>query len=140
MMMEGGADGTWVAASCARHLCPRCADPLIRVPRRSVDKLLSQYVRVARYRCERHACQWEGNIRARIDAVDSAYLPFGTDTRVPKAPRSFVVAVWLSMTGLAFMLAVGTTEVFALYDARMAEPSMAEPRYAQRIVSAAPQK
>ena len=58
-------------------------------------------------------------MRAWIDRVDSAYLPFGMDTRPPKPPRAFVNSVWISVAGIVFMLAVETTEVFTLYDAKM---------------------
>lgn len=40
--------------------CPRCGGRLRRVHRRRVDRLLSRYVPVSRYRCASGECQWEG--------------------------------------------------------------------------------
>ena len=34
----------------------------MRVPRRLLDRLLSMFVLVHRYRCPCFSCQWEGNI------------------------------------------------------------------------------
>ncbi len=48
----------------SRHTCPLCSASLVRMPRRAIDHLLSRFVPLQRYRCERFACQWQGNIRA----------------------------------------------------------------------------
>jgi hypothetical protein len=40
--------------------CPRCGDPLIRIPRQIGDRLLSLFVGVRRYQCSKHVCAWEG--------------------------------------------------------------------------------
>lgn len=49
--------------SATRHTCPLCSAPLVRTPRRSIDHLLSRFVPLQRYRCERFVCQWQGNLR-----------------------------------------------------------------------------
>ncbi len=46
-----------------RPACPRCGADLVRVRRRLVDRLLSLFAPVHRYRCRQHDCQWEGTIR-----------------------------------------------------------------------------
>lgn len=45
--------------------CPRCGSPLMRVHRRSVDRVLSVIWKVERYRCYNFQCQWEGNLRPK---------------------------------------------------------------------------
>ena len=54
--------------SAEKHTCPLCAAYLMRVPRRGIDRLLSLFVRVYRYRCPIVSCQWEGNLRVRSRA------------------------------------------------------------------------
>lgn len=44
-------------------VCPRCNSTVYRVPRRFVDRLLSAFMRVFRYRCDAMGCNWEGNLR-----------------------------------------------------------------------------
>jgi hypothetical protein len=51
--------------------CPLCAGHLIRIRRRFVDRLLSLFVPVHRYRCPAFTCQWEDNIRVRPELADS---------------------------------------------------------------------
>jgi hypothetical protein len=43
--------------------CHECGDILIRVPRRLVDRLLSAFAPVRRFRCSNLLCLWEGNLR-----------------------------------------------------------------------------
>lgn len=45
--------------------CPRCKGSIYRVPRRMVDRILSLFVPVHRYRCSVMGCDWEGNLRVR---------------------------------------------------------------------------
>lgn len=58
-------------------LCPLCAAELIRIPRRPIDRFTSLFGEHHRFRCERFACQWEGNLRADDTAeaaiADSAH-------------------------------------------------------------------
>jgi hypothetical protein len=49
--------------SASRHSCPLCSAPLVRMPRRGIDRLLSHFVLVQRFRCDRFVCQWQGNLR-----------------------------------------------------------------------------
>lgn len=49
--------------SASRHTCPKCSALLVRMPRRAIDRFLSRFVPVQRYRCERFVCQWQGNLR-----------------------------------------------------------------------------
>ena len=56
-----------------RNTCPCCGGRLVRTPRRLVDRLISQFTPILRYRCERFLCQWQGNIRmnAQQEAADT---------------------------------------------------------------------
>lgn len=45
------------------HSCPLCDESLIRVRRRPLDRLISLFVPVERYRCLGFSCNWEGNLR-----------------------------------------------------------------------------
>lgn len=48
------------------HTCPMCgACDLIRIRRRPIDRIMSMFVRLRRYRCTHSGCQWKGNIRER---------------------------------------------------------------------------
>jgi len=54
-------------SSSANHACPRCDAPLDRVQRRIVDRLVSWFTPVRRYRCRMKgwSCDWEGNLRTK---------------------------------------------------------------------------
>jgi len=42
--------------------CPRCGASLIRVHRRPVDRLVSLFKPMRRYRCSGPECEWTGNL------------------------------------------------------------------------------
>ncbi len=46
-----------------RQTCPICEGPLYRVRRRAVDKFISLFFEVRRFRCLSPLCEWEGNLR-----------------------------------------------------------------------------
>lgn len=56
------------------HKCPRCDGDLIRIRRRLVDRLISVFVPVRRFRCVYLGCFWEGNLRRTSDPPSSAPL------------------------------------------------------------------
>jgi hypothetical protein len=57
------------ASVTTKHTCSLCAGYLIRIPRRTTDRLLSLFVLMHRYRCPDFSCQWEGNLRVRSGAA-----------------------------------------------------------------------
>jgi hypothetical protein len=57
--------------SVSHHHCAQCGGNLIRTPRRPIDHIWSLFVPVLRYRCNRFACQWTGNVRADNRAASS---------------------------------------------------------------------
>lgn len=140
MLMEKRANGPWVQARSGPHYCPQCSGPVSRVHRRPVDRFFSQFIRVARYECERRQCHWVGNFRARNEVADSGYLSLGSDTRPSKAPRSFVVSMLLSIIGVALVVLAGTTDIFTGREVKLGEPSLATLQSAEKIVIEAPRK
>jgi hypothetical protein len=45
--------------------CPVCNAPTHRISRRFIDRLLSIFMPVRRYRCQSMKCTWEGNLRVK---------------------------------------------------------------------------
>jgi hypothetical protein len=63
-----------MGAELGRPMCPRCLGGLNRVPRSSLDRLISLVVPVRRYRCRALACAWKGalrNSRFTLEAGDN---------------------------------------------------------------------
>jgi transposase-like protein len=54
----------YVMNNVSEHGCPLCTAFLIRVKRRTRDRLISLFVPLERYRCLDFSCNWEGNLRA----------------------------------------------------------------------------
>jgi len=64
-MIHSAVDNGTVSASSnlSSRICPRCACHLTRIHRRFIDRLLSIFIPVYRYRCYNLSCEWTGNIR-----------------------------------------------------------------------------
>jgi len=45
--------------------CPVCNAHTHRIPRRFIDRLLSIFTPLRRYRCQSMKCTWEGNLRVK---------------------------------------------------------------------------
>jgi hypothetical protein len=45
--------------------CPFCGGAVYRIPRRTLDRLLSHFVLVHRYHCGAMICGWQGAMRAK---------------------------------------------------------------------------
>lgn len=73
--------------SVSNHACPLCDQYLIRIGRRPIDRLLSQFVPVHRYRCRFFSCQWEGN----LDVDSNALTTFVRFLRRPVFAKSTYV-------------------------------------------------
>jgi hypothetical protein len=43
-------------------ICPRCGEPVFRIRRRLIDRVISVVRPVQRYRCDALQCQWTGNL------------------------------------------------------------------------------
>jgi len=50
--------------------CQLCGSSLVRVQRRSIDKFVSLFHPIHRYRCSAAKCTWQGNLRA-VSVIDS---------------------------------------------------------------------
>ncbi len=46
--------------SLAAAACPKCDGPIHRIHRKPLDRLISVYVPVRRYRCHQSECNWNG--------------------------------------------------------------------------------
>lgn len=61
--------------------CPRCQRRTDRVSRRWLDRALSVFMPVVRYRCASEGCGWEGllmrrhELQERATRLDSSYRP-----------------------------------------------------------------
>lgn len=124
--LSGNAD--YVAVS--KHQCPACQGYLIRTPRRSVDRVLSLFLPVLRYRCQRFSCQWHGNLRMDRGAGTSAARGEGsagvaarTRHRSNRLPLSFTVHMALSFAGMVLVVLVGTVEPLDIYRTLNFKPS-----------------
>lgn len=51
--------------------CPRCSGETDRIPRRTLDFMVSVLVRVRRYRCMSLGCNWEGMLRKTLGVDES---------------------------------------------------------------------
>ncbi|WP_184201580.1 hypothetical protein [Chitinimonas taiwanensis] len=52
--------------------CPRCQGDTFRIPRNLLDRLISRFVLVHRYRCHSLRCGWEGRVRVSAPALRKA--------------------------------------------------------------------
>ena len=48
------------------NACPECGGELFRVDRRFIDRLLSLFIPVQRFRCTNPRCGYELNVRSRV--------------------------------------------------------------------------
>ena len=62
------------------RLCPACGEPLTRIPRRPVDRLLSLFRPVHRYQCTVLECEWQGNLPRQASVPDERFSPMTTLT------------------------------------------------------------
>lgn len=60
------ADESTFVAGAHNRVCPRCNSSIDRVRRRSIDRFMSMFCLVHRYRCVRFVCKWEGNLPVQI--------------------------------------------------------------------------
>ena len=50
--------------------CPRCKSSVMRIPRRFIDRFISVFHPVHRYRCHSIVCNWEGNLACTLPVRD----------------------------------------------------------------------
>lgn len=104
--------GHSAAASSYRYTsdkqCPLCGGRLIRTPRRLQDRLWSMVEPVMRFRCDRFACQWIGNIDGR-----NAGSRAKRGRRFWLKPHTLLVATLLACAGVFGMALYFATDIFA---------------------------
>jgi len=59
------ASGFGLSVASYGQPCPVCNASTHRIPRRFIDRLLSIFMPVRRYRCQSMKCTWEGNLRVK---------------------------------------------------------------------------
>jgi hypothetical protein len=106
--VEDADTGNWRAPHC-----PECDSGLIRVRRRPIDRLLSTFVPVRRFRCSGMGCGYEGNVAKT--AIRKRY-------------------VWLGFAGLLVATAAGVPVILGA--SQLLAPKPAVPEGAQ--VNASP--
>jgi len=115
------------------HPCPQCHGPLMRMPRRIVDRAWSLFQPVQRFRCNHFACQWSGNFptppskTGRPDSGQGTPLPALLDNQPERLPRTFIVSMVLTALGLVGLVVLSQWD-FAPepYDVT---PFLTEPRF-----------
>lgn len=50
-----------MALKTTQH-CPHCRGQLLRIQRKTSDRLLSLFVGLKRYQCQNDVCAWEGTL------------------------------------------------------------------------------
>lgn len=93
--------GNPTSSGAIRYACPMCKGALMRIWRRPIDRLSSQFVPVHRFRCERFSCGWEGNLR--VDGTDKEKKVGFLDRAVSACIAALVL---VTSVALAVMLVV----------------------------------
>jgi len=60
-----GTSGFGQSVASYGQPCPVCNASTHRISRRFIDRLLSIFMPVRRYRCQSMKCTWEGNLRVK---------------------------------------------------------------------------
>jgi hypothetical protein len=126
--------------------CPKCRSNLHRVWRRPVDRLISFFVPVHRFRCQQFVCQWTGNLRVAGTSVSNS-LPPETDDPFTNpvrasASRTFIGSMLLLVAGIATIILVPVMDLMHKDPQAYLEPSSHELSAAPKLdrVSAQPQR
>jgi hypothetical protein len=82
---DGGASGYVFGVPNRR--CPDCDDLLIQVPRRLIDRALSVFVCMHRYRCPNFLCAFEGNLRDLSPEIPEMLNSFGLASAIGRDRR-----------------------------------------------------
>jgi hypothetical protein len=77
---DAGARGCAFGASKRR--CPDCDGPLTQIPRHLVDRALSVFASMHRYRCPNYLCAFEGNLRDRPLGITEVLNSFGLSSAI----------------------------------------------------------
>ena len=118
-------------SSLRKHACPTCRGDLFRIPRRSIERVMSLFVPVQRFRCHFFSCHWEGNIRvtrqesfvsqAAADSANAMGHRSRVDSPSRRVPKSFVVHLALAAAGLVAVVVFSTTDVLSDAEATSAD-------------------
>lgn len=96
--------------------CPECDGELLRAIRLPVDRLVSVYKPVHRYRCQSFDCQWQGRLALESTATahrnwilhdDGPHLTFLSVLYWTAIGAGLVVVLWTGMVELLPYLLAG---------------------------------
>ena len=125
--------------------CPKCRSALQRVWRRPIDRFVSLFVPVHRFRCEKFVCQWAGNLRVG-DTLGPSVQP-ETDNillnPVPaRVPRTFIGSMVLVAVGIVAIILVPVADLVGNDPQAYLEPSDYQLSVAPKLerLSAQPQR
>ncbi len=95
--------------------CPLCAAYLLRTPRRPVDRFWSIFKPVLRYRCQRFACQWHGNLAQHTadDVARGGSAPGNGPARAARnkeVPMAFIAHIVFAASGGLLVILVGNSD------------------------------
>jgi hypothetical protein len=82
---DAGAPGCVFGASKRR--CPDCDGTLTQTPRRLVDRALSVFVSMHRYRCPNLLCAFEGNLRDPPLGIQEVLNSLGLSSAIERDRR-----------------------------------------------------
>lgn len=113
-------------------LCPCCCGSMIRIWRRPIDRALSFFTPLHRFRCEAHDCLWEGNIRQTRMQRNSTGGRSGSRSVVRKStiPVAFVVHMMLVFFGVVFVFVMAHVDWPSTNDELMTD---APRNYSERV-------
>jgi hypothetical protein len=81
---------------------------MVRTWRRPMDRFISHFVPVHRFRCEHYACRWEGNVRVDRELLRnhrSGFAPL-EEMRAPSDPMPGWASFGLALVVVAALVAL----------------------------------
>jgi hypothetical protein len=86
-MQRPDAGGLGCVFGASKRRCPVCDGPLTQTPRRLVDRALSVFVSMHRYRCPNFLCAFEGNLRDRPLGIQEMLNSLGLSSAIERHRR-----------------------------------------------------
>jgi hypothetical protein len=86
-MRRQDADALGGILGASKRRCPDCDGPLTQTPRRLVDRAMSVFVSMHRYRCPNFLCTFEGNLRDRPLGTKEVLNSLGLSSAIERDRR-----------------------------------------------------
>ena len=116
---EYGPSFTIYHGTTARQ-CPECAGVLVRTSRLPLDRLMSLFKPVHRYRCQDFACHWEGQLP--IDRLAIAHGDWMEEADRPRLTVAALVFWAIIVAALVVVLWPGLVDLLSEPSATMLLP------------------